>query len=124
MVEDRVASIEFDGLAKLCVGVFVVFEFVVNHALGVVNRRKGGIYLDELIEAAHGFNELLLAVIAQAQMIEAVHVGWIYLQCIEVVLFFLFGMAQFLVAVRSVIICFEITCIIRYLRGFSSIAFE
>ncbi len=124
MVEDRVASVQFDGPAKLSMRVLVIFQFVIDHALGVVDGREGGVHLDELIEAPHGLDVLLLPVVAQAQVVEAVHVGRVYLQGGKIVLLLLSGMAQFLVAVCAVIVGLEIPWISINIRGFSSIALE
>jgi hypothetical protein len=57
-------------------------------------------------------------------VVEAVHVGRVYLQGGKIVLLLLSGMAQFLVAVCAVIVGLEIPWISINIRGFSSIALE
>lgn len=79
MIEDWVSSIELYSFAELCIGAIVVFQFIVDHSFGIVNRWERWICFDKLLEVMHGLAKFALTIIEKTKMIETIDVDWIYL---------------------------------------------
>lgn len=90
MIEHRIIFVQVNCFAELRIGLGVVFQFIVDHTLSIVNRGKSRVVFDQLLKVHHGFGVIFLSLIEETQMIKGVGVSRIKTQHLQVIIFFSF----------------------------------
>ena len=85
VIENRIIFVKFDGSTELSIGLRIFLKFIVDHSLGVKDRRKLKINCYQFIKILHRIIVILLSLIEQTQMIKYISIGGIQIQCIEII---------------------------------------